>query len=112
MNPGVGSAGSFALSLSQPVLKAFTEAAVISRLSWEGFVSKITHVAMHRIQFLMDCWMEDFGSFVVVGWKSASPPWHVALSKLPRTTRQLTSSKGASEKSQRAHASKMEVTVF
>lgn len=105
-----GPAGSFAQSLSQMALKALTEAAVIPKLHWEGFAFRITRVATCRIQFFMDCWLEDFSSCVVVGWKSASIPCHVGLSKPPLTVWQLTSSEWASEESQREHASKMDVT--
>lgn len=107
--PRGGPAGSFAQSLSQMALKALTEAAVIPKLHWEGFASRITRVATCRIQFFMDCGIEDFSSFVVVGWKSASTPCHLGLSKPPLTVWQLSSSEWASEESQREHASKMEV---
>lgn len=70
-----GPAGSFAQSLSQMALKALTEAAVIPKLHWEGFAFRITRVATCRIQFFMDCWLEDFSSCVVVGWPPFLATW-------------------------------------
>lgn len=69
MSPGVAELG--------PLLRASHR--LKSRLSWEGFASKIAHMVICRIQF-SDCWIEDFSSFVVEGYKSTSIPHYLGLS--------------------------------
>lgn len=108
MSPGVAQLGPL-LRASHRLHWDYNWGCSIPKLSWEGLASRVMHMATCRIQFSMDCCTEDFGSLVVVGWKSASIPCSVDLSKLPLPTWPLTSSEWASEKSPREHASKMEV---
>lgn len=67
-------------------------AAVMSRLSWEGSTSPLTHVVIGRTQFLLGCWTEASVPYELWAEPPLSP-CQVALSSMShffRVSEQLT----------------------
>lgn len=75
-------------------------------LPGERPMSKLTHVVVGKIQFLLGVWAEDLSSSLAVGWRSPSAPCQGDFSIQQLTTWQLFPSKQAGMKSKSTHASK------
>lgn len=77
---------------------------VISRSTGEGYISKLTHMMVGRIHFLMGFWTESFNSSLAVGQEQFSVPHWVSLSNM--TTCFLKENKPRSQKKEQESASK------